>query len=1102
MAPERFKGVSDRRGDLYALGATLYDLLTLRPAFEGKDQLELIHRIENDPPVPPRQLDRRIPRDLETIVLKALAKDPDHRFASAEELSAELRRFVENRPIRSRPIPYYQRFWRWCKRNPALAATNIAGAALTAILAIVSTVAAFIYRDRNERVVLDNQRIQRAQGETREQLFGALQARARAGRFSHQKGQRFDSLEALRAAAAIGQELKLPPERFDPLRDEAIACLALPDLKQTGRVIHRPPDVLSTAFDSTMTRYALRFRDGTMQVRRVADDGEIALFQAGGRGDSFFGFSPDGRYLATTHYPKTAHTVWDIDQRAVTVNDEGPVAWRAANFSPDSRRIALIHEDGDLLVYDLAARRKSGRWRMPNSRYLAFRPDGTQIAVTQNEPGNPSCRILESETGRLVRSIKLPSAGDIAAWSPDGATLATPCDDLKIYLWDPATGIRKTVLEGLTNSGLNAAFHPSGTLLASNGWERRLRLWEPVLGRPVLSLTDGIQVPDFSRDGRIVVSVEDQLTTYQVDPALEYRTFAHVSSEPIYYERASIRCDGRVLAVGTSRGAVLWDLAGGTELAFLPIGDSRHVMFEASGDLITHSSIGVRRWPVRLDSDRGEFRIGPPTQLPLPAGTGSIAEDRQGRIVALAYGDHALVSTPERTIRVGPLDDCRHVAVSPDGEWLATGTHDRNGAHVWRIRDAAQVAELRVEGLVDVFFSPDGKWLMTSPSPSRLWAVGTWREFAQPIGGFGLCFSPDSRLVVVQDASQVLRLVEIGTGRTIARLESPDLCVVAWATFSPDGSRLVVNTGDGPAVHVWHLRAIRKHLAEMGLDWDAPAYPDDDPAGPSAVPLPPLQVDYGRLRGVVEQYNSHLELNTVPAEEIVARYTERLKARPDDPDALHQRGHALLRLQRFDQALADFAAASAVRPLDGHLRAYRGICLFDLKRYAPALDQLESAFQTDPETVRAIFKLDQFINDQAWVLATGPKPQRDPALAARLAAFSVALAPGEQTSLNTLGVALYRAGKFTEAITNLEKSLAAGNGQFDAFDLFFLAMAHQRLGHRPDARACYDRAVRWLNEQKGIAEQHAKELAAFRAEAEAVLAAPGAELPANVFAPP
>ncbi len=102
MAPERFRGVSDRRCDIYALGATLYELFTLRAAFESHDRLRLIDQIVNQPPAPLRQFDARIPRDLETIVLKALAKDPADRFATADELASELRRFLENRPIRSR----------------------------------------------------------------------------------------------------------------------------------------------------------------------------------------------------------------------------------------------------------------------------------------------------------------------------------------------------------------------------------------------------------------------------------------------------------------------------------------------------------------------------------------------------------------------------------------------------------------------------------------------------------------------------------------------------------------------------------------------------------------------------------------------------------------------------------------------------------------------------------------------------------------------------------------------------------------------------------------------------------------------------------------
>ena len=111
-----------------------------------------------------------------------------------------------------------------------------------------------------------------------------------------------------------------------------------------------------------------------------------------------------------------------------------------------------------------------------------------------------------------------------------------------------------------------------------------------------------------------------------------------LSASRLRYCSPSIRHDGRVLAVGTDRGVVLWDLARGTELAFLPIGRTAHVLFEASGDLLTLTarSIGVQRWPVQLDPERGEFRIGPPRRLPLPAGYCEIAEDRSGRIVAMA----------------------------------------------------------------------------------------------------------------------------------------------------------------------------------------------------------------------------------------------------------------------------------------------------------------------------------------------------------------------------------------------------------------------------------------------------------------------------------
>ena len=169
---------------------------------------------------------------------------------------------------------------------------------------------------------------------------------------------------------------------------------------------------------------------------------------------------------------------------------------------------------------------------------------------------------------------------------------------------------------------------------------------------------------------------------------------------------------------------------------------------------------------------------------------------------------------------------------------------------------------------------------------------------------------------MVLDSKRVFHLVEAETGRTAARLESPDTCAVMCATFSPDGSRLAVLTGEGPAVHVWDLRAIRKRLAGMGLDWDAPPYPAADPADPSAPPLPPLQIELDPLDGHVEQYRQS-------PEELIAFHTERIGKYPESAEPPHLRGHALVRLQRLPEALDDFNRAIRLRPGDRHLRIAR-----------------------------------------------------------------------------------------------------------------------------------------------------------------------------------
>ena len=210
--------------------------------------------------------------------------------------------------------------------------------------------------------------------------------------------------------------------------------------------------------------------------------------------------------------------------------------------------------------------------------------------------------------------------------------------------------------------------------------------------------------------------------------------------------------------------------------------------------------------------------------------------------------------------------------------------------------------------------------------------------------------------------------------------------------------------------------------------------------------------------------------------------------------------HALSRLNRLADAIDDASNAIRLRPADAHLLHLRAqVYARGPRKLEPAITDLEAALVRSPSSRQVRELLAECCNGDAWLMATGLHSHQDMKRALKLSLRAVELVPGQQASLNTRGVLLYRAARYADAVTTLEQSLTAGKGQFDGFDLFFLAMAHHRLGHQEEAQRCLDRAVTWMSHPVPITADQMKELTSFRAEAERVLAGPSGEMPEKVF---
>ncbi len=842
MAPERFDGQADARSDVYALGVTLYEMLTLQPAFADSDRARLIKRVIQGASARPRQLDPFLPRDLETVVLKAMARDPGDRYLTAADLALDLRLFLADRPIRARRSGPVEQLVRWCRRYPTVAALAATVGALLAFIAVWTSMANVKLRKALKESDDNLQTAERHKRDADFKLWGSLVAQAEARRLSRRGGQRFESLELLAEAVGLARALDLPPEKFDEMRNAAIAALALPDLYLGPPWLPWPAGTHDLDVAPDWATYARSDKEGACSIRRVADDRELRRLPGWGKPVGLR-FIADGRFLAVgaahVNYPFDGRLqVWDLRAAGRTPLLEATDV-RHVDFRPDGRYAAVAHRDGAASVYDLETGKRAGR--LPP---LSVRRE-TNLALHPKEPLLAACSYFSTEvvvrnwrTGVVEASLTSAGGTTGAAWSPDGRLLVTAGgDDSHLALYDRAGFRLLRQLSGGT-PGMRLAFNPAGDRLAGVGWDSRIRIIDHAADRLLFATAPSpYKRCQWDRDGRRVVGglLNERLGAWQVADAREYHTFTREAGGGC--SSAALHPGGRLLAAATEDGVGLWDFVRGTELRPIPFPRTvGRVLFEPSGALLTSGLDGTYRWPVRIERDIAS--VGPPQRLALPGSTHDLAQSRDGRMTALAVraagqgakeaGAWVLhADRPRRPLRLDAGEDVRYLSVSPDGRWVATGKHHSAGVKVWEAPTGRLVKEL--PGGSRCRFTPDGRWLATDEA---LWTVDTWVRGPRGVGAWA--FSPDGKLAADQAHAGVVRLVEVQTGLQLARLEGPDLDVAASLSFTPDGTRLLA---PGQGIHVWDLRALRRQLAALGLDWQQPAYPEAP-----VTPLVPFQV--------------------------------------------------------------------------------------------------------------------------------------------------------------------------------------------------------------------------------------------------------------------
>jgi WD40 repeat protein len=796
MAPEQAAAapVLTTAVDVYGLGAILYEMLTGRPPFRAATVLDTLIAVRTQEPARPRALNPRADRDLETICLKCLDKDPAKRYGSAEALADDLERWLHGEPVRARRASVGRRVWKWCRRNPGWTAFIFAlCAGLITQSVFQATSKAQLAEERNKALAqkkeADDLRDEADKKRLEEQQLRKQAQEALDRLYYNQINVAFQSWQGNRIGAA---ELTLdgcPLERrhweWHYLKRLCHAeLLTLTHGNGVFDVAYSPDGKrLATTSGIDLTLWDALTGKELPHLPGQPTDGQL----------TGIAFSPDGKWLAvaggsiSTRRPDDDKAkggnrgfVRILDattgKELRTLNGHRDIAFGVA-FSPDSKSVASAggwgERPAELKQWEVATGKEllDLRGHTQTVWQVAFSPDGKTLASTSDDG---TARLWEVATGCELMALR-GHRGSVTglAFSPDGKRLATAAgtQDTKpaeVKVWERASG--QAILSWRAHTGMipRLAFSPDGKRLATGGWDRTVRVWDAASG--------------------------DELYTFR-----GHREFVDVQPNR----------GGRSMARGPHIGAV-------TGVAFSP--DGKRL---ATGS----SDYTVRVWDVTRDQEA----------LALPRHSGSVAaflpDSRRLVLRGLPTGCAVRDVTTGQVVLSPRTPQREDVAVSPDGRYLATASGGEGGtATLW---DRAAGKELHTLKGFGPAFSPDGRRLATiignrwgswqQPGEVKVWDAATGKELRTLRGDTWLirfaAFTPDGKQIVSVSVGDTARVWDADTGDEVRHFHFPYGNAFA---LSPDGNYLASagedSTADQPRVSIYEVSSGREAATLTGHD--------------------------------------------------------------------------------------------------------------------------------------------------------------------------------------------------------------------------------------------------------------------------------------------